>query len=194
VNQKTSPCDERVLEARIRSQPGPRCPGWPLGWAKFVSPPGGSVAGLRFVTALSCGGRPQLCQLHPPLALLRVVCLLSDVLAVQREPVKQIGQRHDRPLTSPNLIYRITHNLAVAFRQRRAGFAFHALVTWFQVRRGARRVPGASCLKGTSEAQRAPRFLPKSPASECTNPVKFGKEGPVVVPLSTTFSEGGLIP
>ena len=29
---------------------------------------------------------------------------------------------------------------------------------------------------------------------ECTNPVKFAKKGPVVVPLSTTFSEGGLIP
>jgi hypothetical protein len=45
-----------------------------------------------------------------------------------------------------------------------------------------------------ARSQRAPRFPPKSPASEYTNPVKFGKEGPVVVPLSTTFSAGGLIP
>jgi hypothetical protein len=44
---------------------------------------------LCFFAAPSCGGRPQLCQPDPYLTLLRVVCQLSFVLAVQREPVEQ---------------------------------------------------------------------------------------------------------
>jgi hypothetical protein len=41
------------------------------------------------------------------------------------------------PLTSRNLIYLFASNLAVAFRQRRAGFAFHVLVTKFRARGAA---------------------------------------------------------
>ena len=45
--------------------------------------------------------------------------------------------------------------------------------------------------QGYQRGPKSANIPPKSPASECTDPVKFGKEGPVVVPLSTTFSEGG---
>jgi hypothetical protein len=44
---------------------------------------------LCFLAAPSRGGSPQLCQPDPYLTLLRVVCQLSFVLAVQREPLKQ---------------------------------------------------------------------------------------------------------
>ena len=194
MNQKTSPCDERVLEARIRSQPGPRCPGWPLAWAKFVSPPGGSVAGLRFVTAPSCGGRPQLCQLHPPLALLRVVCLLSDVLAVRCEPVKQIGERHVPPpdISKSNLPHHAQFGCSVSATTRWICFSRARHVVPSSARRP--QSPRSVLPQGYQRGPKSANISPKSPASECTNPVKFGKEGPVVVPLSTTFSEGGLIP